>query len=177
MEGVRPNYVPGRQAVALIRVASPGIRPVENIPTLVALNQAVPIFLPPPFSSSQIASPTLPIFVPESQPPSDSQWSKPPPSSPPPWAQQLQASSVGLIRSLKILGILLTRIATPGYAIFFDYKRRNDPNFRKQLKKESKRQARAAKEEAEQSTIKQRQAIKETVEMAKEEGFPIDVEE
>lgn len=64
-----------------------------------------------------------------------------------------------------------------GYAIFFDYKRRNDPNFRKQLKKESKRQARAAKEEAEQSTIKQREAIKETVEMAKEEGFPIDVEE
>lgn len=64
-----------------------------------------------------------------------------------------------------------------GYAIFFDYKRRNDPNFRKQLKKESKRQARAAKEEAEQSTIRQRQAIKETVEMAKEEGFPIDVEE
>jgi import receptor subunit TOM20 len=64
-----------------------------------------------------------------------------------------------------------------GYAIFFDYKRRNDPNFRKQLKRESKRQARAAKEEAEQSTIRQRQAIKETVEQAKEEGFPDDVEE
>lgn len=69
------------------------------------------------------------------------------------------------------------RITITGYAIFFDYKRRNDPNFRKQLKKESKRQARAAKEEAEQSTIRQREAIKETVEVAKEEGFPIDVEE
>jgi hypothetical protein len=66
---------------------------------------------------------------------------------------------------------------TLGYAIFFDYKRRNDPNFRKQLKKESKRQARAAKEEAEASTIRQRQAIRAAVEEAKDEGFPSDVEE
>ena len=65
----------------------------------------------------------------------------------------------------------------PGYAIFFDYKRRNDPNFRKQLKKESRKQARAAKEEAEQSTIRQREAIKTAVDEAKEEGFPTDVEE
>lgn len=64
-----------------------------------------------------------------------------------------------------------------GYAIFFDYKRRNDPGFRKQLKKESKRQARAAKEEAENATIRQRQAIRDAVEEAKEEGFPTDVEE
>jgi len=47
------------------------------------------------------------------------------------------------------------------YAVYFDYKRRNDPTFRKELKKQSKRQARVAKEAAE----------------AKEEGFPTDVEE
>ena len=63
------------------------------------------------------------------------------------------------------------------YAVYFDYKRRNDPQFRKQLKKESKRQARAAKEEAEAHTIQQRQAIRAAVEEAKEEGFPTDVEE
>lgn len=63
------------------------------------------------------------------------------------------------------------------YAVWFDHRRRTDPNFRKQLKKESKRQARAAKEEAEAHTVRQRQAIRAAVEEAKEEGFPTDVEE
>jgi import receptor subunit TOM20 len=63
------------------------------------------------------------------------------------------------------------------YAIYFDHRRRTDPNFRKQLKRESRRQARAAKEEAEANTIKQRAAIKAAVEEAKEQGFPTDVEE
>jgi import receptor subunit TOM20 len=45
------------------------------------------------------------------------------------------------------------------------------------LKKESKRQAKAAKEEAEAHTIRQREAIRAAVEEAKEEGFPTDVEE
>ncbi len=63
------------------------------------------------------------------------------------------------------------------YAVYFDYKRRNDPQFRRQLKKESKRQARAAKEEAEANTVRQREAIRAAVEEAKEEGFPTDVEE
>lgn len=66
---------------------------------------------------------------------------------------------------------------TIAYAVYFDHKRRTDPNFRKQLKKESKRQARAAKEEAEAHTVRQRQAIRAAVEEAKEEGFPVDVEE
>ncbi len=64
-----------------------------------------------------------------------------------------------------------------GYAIFFDYKRRNDPSFRKQLKKESKRQARQAKEEREADLTRQRQAMRAAVMEAKEEGFPTDVEE
>jgi mitochondrial import receptor subunit TOM20 len=63
------------------------------------------------------------------------------------------------------------------YAIYFDHRRRTDPNFRKQLKRESRRQARAAKEEAEAHTIRQREAIKTAVAEAKEEGFPSDVEE
>ena len=45
------------------------------------------------------------------------------------------------------------------------------------MKRESKRQARAAKEEAEAHTNRQREALKAVVEEAKEEGFPIDVEE
>lgn len=63
------------------------------------------------------------------------------------------------------------------YAVYFDHRRRTDPDFRKQLKRESKKQVRAAKEEAEAHTSKQRQALKAAVDEAKEEGFPIDVEE
>ena len=63
------------------------------------------------------------------------------------------------------------------YAVWFDHRRRTDPNFRKSLKREAKRQAKAAKEEAEAHTTQQRQAIRIAVEEAKEEGFPTDVEE
>ena len=61
--------------------------------------------------------------------------------------------------------------------MWFDHRRRTDPNFRKSLKREAKRQAKAAKEEAEAYTTRQRQAIRIAVEEAKEEGFPTDVEE
>jgi import receptor subunit TOM20 len=63
------------------------------------------------------------------------------------------------------------------YAVWFDHRRRTDPNFRKQLKRESKRQAKAAKEEAEAHTSRQRQTIRVAIQEAKEEGFPTDVEE
>lgn len=63
------------------------------------------------------------------------------------------------------------------YAVYFDYRRRNDPQFRKQLKKDLKRQAKAAKESAEIQIALQRKAIRVAVEEVKREGFPTDVEE
>jgi mitochondrial import receptor subunit TOM20 len=54
---------------------------------------------------------------------------------------------------------------------------RTDPAFRKQIKKEGKRQARAAREEAEQEKLNARAAIKQAVQEAQVEGFPTDVEE
>lgn len=63
------------------------------------------------------------------------------------------------------------------YAFYFDYKRRNDIEFRKALKKESKKQARAAKEEAEAGQAQQRILVREAVDRANEEGFPRDPEE
>ncbi|KAK5049058.1 hypothetical protein LTR84_005480 [Exophiala bonariae] len=63
------------------------------------------------------------------------------------------------------------------YAVYFDYKRRNDPEFRKALKRESRRQAKIAKEEAEIQGKQQREEIKAAVQEAIEEGFPTDVEE
>ena len=61
--------------------------------------------------------------------------------------------------------------------MYFDHRRRTDPNFRKQLKKESKRQARAVKEEEQVHRTKQKQAVKAAIEAAEEEGYPKDVEE
>lgn len=63
------------------------------------------------------------------------------------------------------------------YAVYFDHKRRTDPEFRKALKRESRRQARAAKEEAEAQGAEHREAIKQAVAQAKDDGFPADLEE
>ena len=63
------------------------------------------------------------------------------------------------------------------YAVYFDHKRRTDPEFRRALKRESRREARVAKEQAEAQTSQQKQLIKDAVASAKEEGFPTDVED
>jgi len=63
------------------------------------------------------------------------------------------------------------------YAVYFDYKRRNDREFRRALKRESRRQARIAKEEAEIQGKQQQEEIKRVVQDAIEEGFPTDLEE
>lgn len=63
------------------------------------------------------------------------------------------------------------------YAIYFDHRRRTDPEFRKALRRESRRQARAVKEEAEAYGARHKEAVKAAVAKAKEEGFPTDVEQ
>ena len=75
------------------------------------------------------------------------------------------------------MGACVTDSLASAYAVYFDHRRRTDPDFRKALKRESRRQARAAKEEAEAIGAKQREAIKAAVAEAKEEGFPTGVEE
>ena len=69
------------------------------------------------------------------------------------------------------------QLTISAYAIYFDHKRRTDPEFRKALKKESRKEARAAKEQAEAQGAQQKEAIKIAVAEAKEEGFPTDVED
>lgn len=63
------------------------------------------------------------------------------------------------------------------YAIYFDHRRRTDVEFRKALKRDSRREARVAKDEAEAEGAQQKAAIKAAVRGACEEGFPTDVEE
>ncbi|KAF3767763.1 protein import receptor MAS20, partial [Cryphonectria parasitica EP155] len=63
------------------------------------------------------------------------------------------------------------------YAVYFDHARRSKPEFRRQLRRNDRRQARQAKVEAEVENLHQREAIKQAVDEAKEEGFPTSVEE
>jgi len=63
------------------------------------------------------------------------------------------------------------------YAAYFDYKRRNDPEFRRAIKRESKRQARAAKEQQEAQGKQQEAAIRQAVDDALAAGLPTSLEE
>jgi len=66
--------------------------------------------------------------------------------------------------------------AALGYAAYFDYKRRSDPNFRRSLKRQQKQIHKAAKEEAVAAEKGQKEAIRAAVDEANEEGFPKDPE-
>ncbi|GAQ03025.1 mitochondrial import receptor subunit tom20 [Aspergillus lentulus] len=72
-------------------------------------------------------------------------------------------------------GTILTGVLA--YAVYFDHKRQTDPEFRRSLKRNNRRLARAVKEEAEAQGAMQREAIKKAVQQAKDEGFPTDLEE
>ncbi|KAI1755619.1 mitochondrial import receptor subunit tom-20 [Xylaria castorea] len=63
------------------------------------------------------------------------------------------------------------------YALYFDYKRRANPNFRKELRREERRQARVEKEEAVAQGKQKRRGIQTAVDAALEEGFPTGVNE
>ncbi|KAL8755987.1 MAG: hypothetical protein Q9184_004650 [Pyrenodesmia sp. 2 TL-2023] len=68
-------------------------------------------------------------------------------------------------------------LSATAYAFYFDHKRRTDPEFRKALKRESRKIAKAAKEEAEAQGQQQRREIRQAVDDRQEEGFPTSVEE
>jgi flagellar biosynthesis/type III secretory pathway protein FliH len=72
---------------------------------------------------------------------------------------------------------LITDTPRAGYAAYFDYQRRNQAEFRRNLRRNERKQARVAKEEAEASTQQQRQSIRSRVQEANEDGFPSGVEE
>lgn len=63
------------------------------------------------------------------------------------------------------------------YAVYFDYRRRHDPEFRRQLRRSNRRAARAQKDQAEANARAEKQRIRQAVDEAKEEGFPTGTEE
>jgi import receptor subunit TOM20 len=73
------------------------------------------------------------------------------------------------------VGTVLTGLV--GYAVYFDHKRRSDPEFRKSLKRESKRQAKAQKAQQEASDANTRKEIAALVREMNAEGYPADTEQ
>jgi import receptor subunit TOM20 len=69
----------------------------------------------------------------------------------------MRASQIATITAASLL------TAGIGYAVYFDYKRQNDPQFRKQLKKESKKTSKAQKRDTEAYKKKVQQAVEEVL--------------
>ena len=93
----------------------------------------------------------------------------------------LVAASAGTILT-GLLGMLVPiheqpPLIQPAYAVYFDHKRQTDPDFRRSIKRNNRRVARVAKEEAEAHGAAQREAIKKAVNQAKADGFPTDLQE
>jgi import receptor subunit TOM20 len=59
-----------------------------------------------------------------------------------------------------------------GYAVYFDYKRRTDSEFRRAIKRDAKKQARAQKAKAEESAANMRKEIAQLVRHMNSEGYP-----
>ncbi|KAL2127070.1 hypothetical protein VTI74DRAFT_11381 [Chaetomium olivicolor] len=88
-------------------------------------------------------------------------------------------SSVSSSRVVTIATATVAAVAAGvlAYAAYFDYRRRHDPEFRRQLRRSQRRAARAEKDRAEANANAQRQSIRQAVDDAKEEGFPASAEE
>jgi import receptor subunit TOM20 len=67
--------------------------------------------------------------------------------------------------------------ASLAYALYFDHKRRSDPDFRKNLKKQQKKISRQNEEASKAAERSQKDKIRRVVDEANEEGFPKDPEE
>ncbi|CAK3875387.1 Mitochondrial import receptor subunit tom20 [Lecanosticta acicola] len=63
------------------------------------------------------------------------------------------------------------------YALYFDHKRRSDPEFRKHLKRQHKKVQKVSEESAKAAERSQKEKIRAKVDEANEEGFPRDPEE
>ncbi|KAI8956228.1 hypothetical protein F4801DRAFT_6178 [Xylaria longipes] len=81
-------------------------------------------------------------------------------------SKMVQPSTIATISAATAVTGLLA------YALYFDHQRRADPDFRKNLRREERRQARAEKEEAVAQGKQKRRGIQAAVEAALEEGFP-----
>lgn len=77
--------------------------------------------------------------------------------------------------ALATAGVLAT--GAFAYALYFDHRRRSDPEFRKHLKRQHKKVQKVNEESAKAAERSQKEKIRQVVDEANEEGFPRDPEE
>ncbi|KAI4869577.1 mitochondrial import receptor subunit tom-20 [Hypoxylon rubiginosum] len=84
-----------------------------------------------------------------------------------------------MVETNTVLSITAVTAATGllAYVIYFDYQRRADPDFRRNLRREERRRARVEKEVAVQETKQKREDIHGAVTLALKEGFPVGTNE
>ncbi|KAI2635106.1 mitochondrial import receptor subunit tom-20 [Xylaria nigripes] len=84
-----------------------------------------------------------------------------------------------MVQSSTIVTVSVATAATGllAYAFYFDYQRRANSSFRKSLRREERRQARAEREEALAQSKQKSRSIQDAVNAAIEEGFPTGVNE
>ncbi|KAI1342416.1 mitochondrial import receptor subunit tom-20 [Xylariaceae sp. FL0016] len=82
-----------------------------------------------------------------------------------------------MVQTTTVATISAATVATGllAYAFYFDQQRRANPDFRRNLRRDERRQHRAAKEEAVSATKEKRKEIQSLVDAATEEGYPTDV--
>lgn len=68
-------------------------------------------------------------------------------------------------------------VGISAYAVYFDYRRRNDPEFRRTIKKEQKRLANLQRERQREAEVGETEALKRAHRQAKEEPLPVSPEE
>lgn len=86
-------------------------------------------------------------------------------------SQQISSTTIALTTA----GVLAT--GALAYAFYFDYRRRNDSEFRRNLKRQHKKVAKSNEAAAKASERSQKERVRRAVEQANEEGFPRDPEE
>lgn len=80
------------------------------------------------------------------------------------------------LASVAIATTGLIASAAVAYAIYFDHRRRSDPNFRRHLKRQHKKVSRLDEESALAAEREQKDRVKQAVQEANEEGFERDPE-
>ncbi|EEH34195.2 mitochondrial import receptor subunit tom-20 [Paracoccidioides lutzii Pb01] len=94
-----------------------------------------------------------------------------------PRSPEVGVGSVYQSSSLYNISALTNPMCPPAYAIYFDYKRHSDAEFRRNLKRDNRRLARVVREQSEAKGAQQIAEIKQALQEAKEEGFPSDPED
>ncbi|ORY85610.1 mitochondrial outer membrane translocase complex, subunit Tom20 domain-containing protein [Protomyces lactucae-debilis] len=80
-------------------------------------------------------------------------------------------------RTTILAGVTTVAVGVVAYAAYFDYRRRNDPTFRKAIRREQKRVSSLEKEKAREAQVGEEETLKRAHRQAMDEPLPSSPEE